>query len=138
MAETSVAVARQTAGRPVGLHQVTMLLAVVVTFGALCVNAGYGLAAPVKPFWVASAETLTPLQCKVGAVLAVPAGWIVFALLLPAAVYAARLAPAARERRVDDEGDVAVAASAFVDCLANRGWPRSRPGTRSDSPTCWR
>jgi hypothetical protein len=90
VAETSVAIARRLAERPVGLHRVTMLLAAVVTFGALCVNAGYGLAAPVKPFWVTRAETLTPLQRKAAVVLAAPAGWMVFALLLPVAVYAAR------------------------------------------------
>ena len=91
VAETSVAIARRLAERPVGLHRVTMLLAAVVAFGALCVNAGYSLAAPVRPFWVTSAETLTPLQRKAAVVLAAPAGWMVFALLVPAAVYAARV-----------------------------------------------
>jgi hypothetical protein len=91
VAETSVAIARRLAERPVGLHWVTMLLAAVVAFGALCVSAGYSLAAPVKPFWVTSAETLTPLQRKAAVVLAAPAGWMVFALLVPAAVYAARV-----------------------------------------------
>ncbi len=91
VAETSVAIARRLAERPVGLHRVTMLLAAVVAFGALCVRAGYSLAAPVRPFWVTSAETLTPLQRKAAVVWAAPAGWMVFALLLPAAVYAARV-----------------------------------------------
>jgi hypothetical protein len=91
VAETSVAIARRLAERPVGLHRVTMLLAAVVAFGALCVSAGYSLAAPVKPFWVTSAETLTPLQRKAAVVLAAPAGWMVFALLLPAAVYGAKV-----------------------------------------------
>ena len=50
-------------------------------FGALCVGAGYSLAAPVKSFWVTSAETLTPLQREAAVVLAAPAGWVVFALL---------------------------------------------------------
>jgi hypothetical protein len=90
VAETSVAIARRLAERPVGLHRVTMLLAAVVAFGALCVSAGYSLAAPVKPFWVTNTETLTPLERQAAVVLAAPAGWMVFALLLPAAVYAAR------------------------------------------------
>ena len=56
----------ELAERPVGLHRVTMLLAAVVAFGALCVSAGYSLAGPVKPFWVTSAETLTPLRARSG------------------------------------------------------------------------
>jgi hypothetical protein len=54
------------------------------------VGAGYSLAAPVKSFWVTSAETLTPLQREAAVVLAAPAGWVVFALLVPAAAYGAR------------------------------------------------
>jgi hypothetical protein len=45
----------------------------------------------VKPFWVTGAETLTPLQRKAAVLLTAPAGWMVFALLLPAAVYGARV-----------------------------------------------
>ena len=91
VAETSVAIARRLAERPVGLHRVTTLLAAVVAFGALCVSAGYSLTAPVKPFWVTSAETLTPLQREAAVVRAAPAGWMMFALLLPAAAYGARV-----------------------------------------------
>ena len=91
VAETSVAIARRLAERPVGIHRVTMLLAAVVTFGALCVHAGYSLAAPVRPFWATRAETLAPLQREAVAVLATPAGWMVFALFMPAAVYGARV-----------------------------------------------
>ena len=91
VAETSVAIARRLAERPVGIHRVTMLLAAVVAFGALCVSAGYSLAAPVKPFWVAKGETITPLQKAAAVMLAAPAGWMVFALLVPAAVYGARV-----------------------------------------------
>jgi hypothetical protein len=108
VAETSVAIARRLAERPVGLHRVTMLLAAVVAFGALCVNAGYSLAAPVKPFWVTSAETLTPMEREAAVVLAAPAGWMVFALLLPAAVYGARVgwgtASEATRRRSSSSG----------------------------------
>ena len=91
VAETSVAIARRLAERPVGLHRVTMLLAAVVAFGALCVSAGYSLAGPVKPFWATSTETLTPLQREAAIVLAAPAGWMVFALFVPPAVYGARV-----------------------------------------------
>jgi AcrR family transcriptional regulator len=38
VAETSVAIARRLAERPVGIHRVTMLLAAVVAFGTLCVS----------------------------------------------------------------------------------------------------
>jgi hypothetical protein len=118
VAETSVAIARRLAERPVGLHRVTMLLAAVVAFGALCVNAGYSLAAPVRPFWVTSAETLTPLQRRAAVVLAAPAGWMVFALLLPAAVYAGRagwvMASETTEGREKIIGWGIVAACAFA------------------------
>jgi hypothetical protein len=73
VAETSVAIARRLAERPVGLHRVTMLMAVVVAFGAPCVTVGYSLAGPVKPFWVTSWETLAPLQREAAVVLAIPA-----------------------------------------------------------------
>ncbi len=136
VAETSVAIARRLAERPVGLHRVTMLLAAVVAFGALCVNAGYSLAAPVKPFWVTSAETLTPLQRKAAVVLAAPAGWMVFALMLPAAVYAARAgtskARGARvtteqKARTDDNGGLAMTDS---NGAANICWVGGSKGWR--------
>jgi hypothetical protein len=118
VAETSVAIARRLAERPVGLHRVTMLLSAVVTFGALCVNAGYSLGAPVKPFWATRTETLTPLQRGAAVVLAAPAGWMVFALLLPAAVYGARVgwltASETMERREKILGWGIVATCAFA------------------------
>jgi hypothetical protein len=57
-----VAIARRLAEKPVGVHRVTMLLAAVVAFGALCLSAGYSFGSSVKPFWVTSAEMLAPLQ----------------------------------------------------------------------------
>ncbi len=128
VAETSVAIARRLAERPVGLHRVTMVLATLVAFGALCVNAGYSLAAPVRPFWVTSAETLTPLQRKAAVVLAVPAGWMMFALLLPSAAYGARVGwltaseTAERREKIIGWGIVAPCAFASAACavmLAN-------------------
>ncbi len=62
IAKTSVASSRRLAERHVGLHRVTMLMGAVVTFGVLCVHAGYSLVAAVRPFWVTGAETLTPLE----------------------------------------------------------------------------
>jgi hypothetical protein len=61
VAETRVAIARPLAERPVGIHRVTMLLAAVVAFAALCISAGYSLAAPMKPFWVANRATVAPV-----------------------------------------------------------------------------
>ena len=55
-------------------------MAVGVAFGGLCVSAGYRLAAPVRPFWVAKRETTAPLQRAAAVMLRAPAGWIVFAL----------------------------------------------------------
>jgi hypothetical protein len=91
VAETSVAIARRLAEKPVGLHRVTMLLAAVVAFGAVCVSAGYSLAGPVKPFWATRVETVAPFQREAAEVLAAPAGWMIFALLLPAAGYGAKV-----------------------------------------------
>ncbi len=118
VAETSAAIARRIAERPIGLHRVTMLLAAVVAFGALCVSAGHSLAAPVKPFWVTRVETLTPLQREAAVVLAAPAGWMVFALLLPAAAYGARVGWLAASETTERRGKIIgwgmVAACAFV------------------------
>jgi hypothetical protein len=87
VAETSVEIARKLAERPVGLHRVTMVLAAVVAFGALCVNAGYGLGVSERPFWAVKGARLGGIQRTLAGVLSVPAGWMIFALLLPAAVY---------------------------------------------------
>jgi hypothetical protein len=89
VAETSVEIARKLAERPVGLHRVTMVLAAVVVFGALCVSAGYSLAGPERPFWVGSGTGQRGVQ--IAGLLAVPAGWMTFALLIPAAVYGAKV-----------------------------------------------
>jgi len=91
VAETSVAIARKLAEKPVGLHRVTTALAAVVAFGALCVSAGYNLGAPERPFWVAKDAGLRGAERALSVVLALPAGWMIFALLLPAAAYGARV-----------------------------------------------
>lgn len=91
VAETSVQIARKLAERPVGWHRVTMVLAAVVAFGALCVSTGYNLATPERPFWVEKQATLKGPQRLLAVLLSAPAGWMVFALLLPAAAYGAKM-----------------------------------------------
>jgi hypothetical protein len=86
VADTSVTLARKLAERPVGVHSVTAALATVVAFGSLCVHAGYELAAPGKPFWMHSSEDGSNAARALTSVLSVPAGWMMFALLVPAAV----------------------------------------------------
>ena len=84
VAKTSVAMAKKLAERSIGLHQVTALFGSVVAFGAVCMVSGYQLAGPEKPFWIA---TVNPTRWAriASAVLAAPAGWMVFLLLLPGA-----------------------------------------------------
>jgi hypothetical protein len=91
VAETSVEIARKLAERPVGLHRITAVLAALVAFGALCVNAGYSLAIAERPFWAARRESGRGAERVLAIVLSLPAGWMVFALLMPAAVYGAKV-----------------------------------------------
>jgi len=62
--------------------QVALLAAAAVGFGAICIAAGWAMAGRGRQPWGAAGP--------VGAVLAAPAGWLVFLLLLPAAVAWAR------------------------------------------------
>jgi hypothetical protein len=87
VAETSVEIARKLAERPVGVHRITALLAAVVLFGAMCMTVGYQLADGAKPL---SAGASTAAGRAAAMVLGAPAGWMAFALLLPAAGYGAR------------------------------------------------
>ncbi len=59
-----------------------LLCAAAVGFGAICIAAGWAMAGRGRQPWGAAGP--------VGAVLAAPAGWLVFLLLLPAAVAWAR------------------------------------------------
>ncbi len=90
VAQASVEIARKLAERPMGLHRVTLVLAAVVAFGALCVTAGYGWAGSGATFWASKAGELHGNEKLLSAVLSVPAGWMVFALLIPAALHGAR------------------------------------------------
>ena len=91
VAETSVQIARKLAERPVGLHRITLVLSCVVAFGALCVDAGYTLRGTERPFWVGGAGAVSGAQQVLSVMLAVPAGWMIFALLMPAAAHGARV-----------------------------------------------
>ena len=90
VAETSVQMARKLAEMPMGLHHVTLLLAAATGFGVLCVHAGYGLARAERPFWMSHAASAPGTQRALEAVLATPAGWMVFAFLLPVAAHGAK------------------------------------------------
>jgi len=90
VAETSVEMARRLADRPIGVHRVTLLLAAVVAFGALCVHAGYHLASTDGPLRSACASELAGAHGALASVFRVPAGWMIFALLVPAAVHGIR------------------------------------------------
>jgi hypothetical protein len=91
VAETSVQIARKLAERPVGVHHITSILALAVGFGLLCVHAGYSLAILDKPWWVAGRESASATERTLAILLRVPAGWMVFALLLPVAAYGGKV-----------------------------------------------
>lgn len=85
VAETSVELARQLADKPVGIHRVTAALAAVVALGSLCVHAGYTIAVTGTPAWVHGPPDGPMGVRALQSVLSVPAGWMVFALLVPVA-----------------------------------------------------
>ena len=85
VAETSVAIARKLAERPVRIDRVTAMFAAVTMFGALCMSAGYHVATGERPFW--SAHAADGRTRILGVVLGAPAGWMIFLLLLPLAVH---------------------------------------------------
>jgi hypothetical protein len=90
VAQTSVEMARKLAEEPLRLHRMTAVLAAEVAFGALCVHAGYSLALADRPVWLARTGTAPGPSRVLAIVLSLPAGWMMFALLLPAAAYGAR------------------------------------------------
>jgi hypothetical protein len=119
VAETSVVLARKLADRPIGIHRFSLALAAVVAFGALCVHAGYDLAARAPPFWVRRSGGSRAFLFEI---VSVPAGWMIFALLVPAAAYGAKVgyalasdsSAAVRDRAVG----WCVVALCVVGCLA--------------------
>jgi hypothetical protein len=90
VAETSVEIAKKLAEKPIGIHQVTALLAGVVAFGALCLACGFKLATTSAPFWGAGADKQSAMMRAMSFVLRVPAGWMLFLLVVPGAWYGAR------------------------------------------------
>jgi hypothetical protein len=84
VARTSVAMARKLVNRPFNWHWVTSAAAIWVTFGALCLTAGAKLGSEGRPFWVKDGASNPVLAAVLGA----PAGWMIYALLLPAALHA--------------------------------------------------
>jgi hypothetical protein len=68
---------------------VTALLAGVVAFGALCLACGFKLATTSTPFWIGGAEQSAMMRAM-SFVLRVPAGWMLFLLVVPSAWYGAR------------------------------------------------
>jgi len=91
VAETSVAIARKLADRPIGLTPVTLALACVVAFGALCTHAGYRMATADKPFWAARSVDLGAGSKAFSVLLSMPVGWMVFALLVPFGAYSLQI-----------------------------------------------
>ena len=84
VAETSVELAHKLADKPLGIHRVTAALAAVVAFGSLCVHAGYELSMTGAPSWVNEPQGASNASRALARVLSVPAGWMIFALLMPA------------------------------------------------------
>jgi hypothetical protein len=87
VAETSVELAHKLAHKPLRIHQLTGALAAVVAFGSLCVHAGYELSMTGVPSWVHAPQGASDVSLALARVLSVPAGWMVFALLMPAAAH---------------------------------------------------
>ncbi len=85
VAETSVAIAKKLAEKPIGFDRVAALFAAVILFGSICMSAGYQLAAGEKPF--GAARALDGRTRILAVVLGAPAGWMIFLLLLPVAAY---------------------------------------------------
>jgi hypothetical protein len=90
VAETSVQIARKLADRPIAVHWVATALAAVVAFGSLCVAAGYNLATAAKPPWVHAEQGQGGATRILAAIAALPAGWMLFALLIPLAATGVR------------------------------------------------
>jgi len=122
VAETSVAIARKLAERPVRIDHVTAMLASVILFGSICMTAGYKLGTTEKPPW--TRQELDGRAKVLGVVLGAPAGWMVFVLLLPVAAYtgmtgwkrARELGSNTREQAWG-WGLVALAAAGTIACL---------------------
>ncbi len=92
VARTSMQIAKKMTHRdtPVGLRHWMVVVAGVVLFGALCMDAGYALGTPKAPFAWGRAGQSRGRMLALAAVLDAPAGWMAFAFLLPLAVSTGR------------------------------------------------
>jgi hypothetical protein len=86
----SVRLARELAARPVSVPAISLGLALLVAFGVLCMRAGYGLGARGGALAVPSTGS-GPGRALAAALLGLPAGWMIVALLVPMTVYGARM-----------------------------------------------
>lgn len=124
VARTSVAIAKKLAERPVGLHRITAILAAIVAFGTICTMSGYMLAGGERPFWVEQSHVLSWQTRVVATLVSMPAGWMVFVLMLPGAVQMGRNgwklsqdADASRPLRIYGWGLLVAAPLGFTACL---------------------
>jgi hypothetical protein len=124
VARTSAELAKKLAERPVGVPWIAAAGAALVVFGAICLSAGVVLGSGARPFWMTRGRTPGGWLGALGMVLGAPAGWMAFALLLPAAGYGAwngwRLVRAEESESVDRwVGWIMVGASVFgaVGCV---------------------
>lgn len=90
VADASLELGRKRLGQTMALHQVGTVLALVVTFGSICLTAGYALASKGRPFWARDAAKRGAAEV-LSVLLNAPAGWIVFLCLVPLAAYGARV-----------------------------------------------
>jgi ABC-type Fe3+ transport system permease subunit len=100
-----------------------MLLALVVTFGAMCVHTGCSMASANKAFRAVKANSLQGLTRLLAVILWVAAGGMILALLVPVAVYGAKVGwsldrDAMAEKREKALGWHIVAAS-VLGCVAS-------------------
>lgn len=77
--------AKKMTGRSVGTAWIAAAAAGRVAFGAICLSAGATLAGGARPFWATRGAGAAGPRAVLGLVLGAPAGWMAFALLLPAA-----------------------------------------------------
>lgn len=84
VARSGAELARTLAGRSVGMPWLAAAGAALVGFGALCVSAGVVLGSGARPFWAARTAG-AGARAAFAMVMGAPAGWMMFALLLPVA-----------------------------------------------------
>jgi hypothetical protein len=119
VAQANAAIASRSVARPFALHHVTLVLATIVAFGALCVHAGYDLASSGAAPYGARATDLHGASRAVATVLSIPAGWMLFAFLLPAAAAGAKAGCNVARDPLGDWREKAVGGAIVALCLAS-------------------